>query len=142
MSKTYIDANAIIYYLTGKPENLAKQAACMVEGEVTVVVEVLNEVIYVLECAKSTDDEGRETKSYPTENLMDLLLELDGEVYYEPRDIILYALRMHREHPNLDMVDCELLARNVLHNDAVCTFDKRLKKRLLKPGGAGFQGSE
>ncbi|EFA22361.1 PIN domain-containing protein [Bifidobacterium gallicum] len=134
MSKRYIDANIALRYLTGEPHDLAEQAKAELEEPAVLSMEILNEIVYVLENAKTIEEDGSQHPRYAKQSVAELLIRFSQVVDYEPYDLMLYALRLHREQPNLDIADCELIARNHLKNDEVVTFDKRLQKRLLQVG--------
>lgn len=114
-----IDANVALRYLLWDNETQAKQAKQWIIEGACMYMEAVAEVVYVLQGVYKLSRAEIDTA---VENLLD-----DVHVYDE--EIMRAALRMYAMS-SLDFVDCTLVARNVLQQESVRTFDKQLAKNL------------
>ena len=117
-----VDANIVLRYLLNDTEEMAEEAAEILENEkVYIPTEVIAEIIYVLEKVYQVKNEEiavslRELFRYKNIEVA------DGKVVEE-------ALRVYSSR-KLDFVDTLLFAYKKVRNYHVYTFDKKLKKLL------------
>lgn len=114
-----IDANVIIRYLTGTPEDQAETARQVIDAGAFTTMEVIAEVVYVLQ---RRYDFSRETIAWAVKEAMVVIVMPDSNV-------LLYALELFSSHA-LDFVDCVLAARAVINHEDVFTFDKKLNSLI------------
>lgn len=135
MKRLWVDANVLLRFLTGDPEDMAEKAAGLMlraeQGEILLVVSPLTvaELVWVL-------------KSVYRHSLTDIagavvpLLSADG-VFVEEREIMVRALELARDK-NVDFVDAVLALQAARRDEAVCTFDltdfKKLPVSWTSPG--------
>jgi len=117
-----VDANIVLRYLLNDTEDLAEEAAKILENKkVYVPTEVIAEIVYVLE------------KVYQAKNdeIADSLRELFnyGNIDVDDSRVVEEALSVYSSR-KLDFVDTLLFAYKKVRNDEVYTFDKKLKKLL------------
>lgn len=127
MSRLRVDANVLLRFLTGEPEEMAERAARLIgraeSGEVLLVVTplVVAEMVWVL-------------KSFYRHALSDIarvlvpLLSADG-LEVEDREIMVRALELARDE-NVDFVDAVLALQAARADETVCTFDETDFRRL------------
>ena len=114
------DANMILRYLLRDNESMANQAKqYLIAGNVTVTIEVIAEVVYVLQGIY--DMERQEV----ADKAMRLLQLVDCRDY----DILPLAIRTYAEQ-NLDFVDCVLYAYHKVRGAEIATFDKKLLRLM------------
>ncbi len=117
-----VDANIVLRYLLNDTEDLAEEAAKILENKkVYVPTEVIAEIVYVLE------------KVYQAKNdeIADSLRELFnyGNIDVDDYRVVEEALNVYSSK-KLDFVDTLLFAYKKVRNAEVYTFDKKLKKLL------------
>ena len=116
-----LDANAILRYLLNDIEEQAETVEKAINNGAYTIPEVMAEVVYVLsgvyECERK--------------EIADTIRVLLDEIDISDKPVILLALDLFGS-TNLDYVDCILVARAVVLNENVLTFDKRLTKQILK----------
>jgi predicted nucleic-acid-binding protein len=122
-----VDANVLLRFLTGEPEDLAERAAGLMRsaeaGEVLLILSplVVAEIVWVL-------------KSFYRHSFWDIaevlvpLLSADG-IEVAEREILIGAIELARDH-NVDFVDAVLALEAVRDGETVCTFDAKDFKRL------------
>jgi predicted nucleic acid-binding protein len=122
-----LDANVVLRFLTGEPEELARPAAELMRraetGEFLLVLSplVVAEIVWVL-------------KSFYRHSYRDIagavvpLLSADG-VEVEEREILIRAIELARDK-NVDFADAVLALEAVRDGETVCTFDATDFKRL------------
>ncbi|MCX7781898.1 MAG: PIN domain-containing protein [Negativicutes bacterium] len=117
-----IDANVILRYLLDDVEELALQAAAVIDAQsVFVPTEVFAEVVYVLEKVYKIDR---------TELCCSLLKFLEHDhVITSNKSVIETALRQYSER-SLDFVDMLLYAYHKVEQYQVFTFDKKLERLI------------
>ena len=117
------DANMILRYLLNDSTEMAEKAEEYLNaGDVSVTVEVVAEVVYVLRGVYSLE------RGKIAETLRQFL-ELVG---CRDRDVLRLALDTYGAR-NLDFVDCVLYAYHKENGTKIATFDKKLL-RLLEEG--------
>ena len=114
-----IDANVALRYLLWDDEAQAKQAKQWIIEGACMYMESVAEVVYVLQGVYKLSRAEIDTA---VENLLD-------DVFVYDEEIMRAALRMYAMS-SLDFVDCTLVARNVLQQEPVRTFDKQLARNL------------
>ena len=116
-----LDANAILRYLLNDIEEQAETVEQAIKNGAYTIPEVMAEVVYVLsgvyECERK--------------EISDTIRVLLDEIDISDKPVILSALDLFGS-TNLDYVDCILVARAVVLNENVLTFDKKLTKQILK----------
>ena len=114
------DANMILRYLLNDHAEMAKAAQNYLdEAVVTVTIEVIAEVVYVLKGVYRMD----------RSEIANVIGEFLQMVECRDSEIVLLALETY-SHENLDFVDCVLYAYHRLDNLKVATFDKKLLRLL------------
>ena len=115
-----LDANMILRYLLNDDKDMADTAEKYLNaGDVTVTIEVIAEVVYVL---KGVYKMERKDIAQTISDFLNLVNCCDI-------DVLKFALNTYGEH-TLDFVDCVLLGYNMLRNIEIATFDKRLLKLI------------
>ena len=115
-----VDANVVLRYLLEDDENLAAQAAKIIDaGIFELPIEVLCEIVFVLE------------KVYKAARL-DIANQLSDFINNEDiniphRKAVLSGL-IHYSSGKLDFVDCLLAGYAGEENAEICSFDKALRK--------------
>lgn len=117
-----VDANVILRYLLDDVEEMALQAAAIIDAQtVFVPTEVLAEVVYVLEKVYKIDR---------TEICYSLLKFLEHDhVIMQNKSVVEIALRQYSER-SLDFVDMLLYAYHKVEQYQVFTFDKKLERLI------------
>ena len=117
------DTNMILRYLLKDNEEMKEKAkSYLIAGNVTVTLEVVAEVVYVLRKVYSME---RQIVSAMVKNFAEL-------VNCAESDVLLLAVDTYATK-NLDFVDCVLYAYNKIDGFEIATFDKKLL-RLLNDG--------
>ena len=117
--KCIIDANVILRYLLDDNEDMAEEAAQVIQKGARTLPEVIAEVVYVL--AKVYQASREDIATY--------IREILDEVELERRDILLLAVKIFSE-TRLDFVDCILIAYYQIDDSSIFTFDKNLNRHL------------
>ncbi|MEG0026997.1 MAG: PIN domain-containing protein [Raoultibacter sp.] len=118
---TVIDESVILRYILNDDKRHAKEAAELIAGgQVYSYPEIFARVAVVL----------RDIYRVPRSLISETLLMLLDDICVCEEDIVRYASRLFGSSM-LDYVDCLLVARNVLHNNKVLTYDKPLLKNML-----------
>lgn len=123
-----IDTNIVLRYILDDHPELSERARNIIDKEiVTVPIEVLCEVVFVLSSVYKVarKDISVELKGFLSETLC--------EVPY--RDAITRALEIFAER-SIDFVDCVLVGYKECEGAEVYTFDHKLKKLLVKTNPA------
>lgn len=101
---------------------MASEAEMLIKNhEVTVTIEVIAEVIYVL----------KGVYKIQKSEICDCLLAFLEEVETRDRDVLVKAIQTYAEY-NLDFVDCVLYAYHSVKRYEIRTFDKKLNKLLMQ----------
>jgi predicted nucleic-acid-binding protein len=117
-----LDANIILRYLIRDNEQMALYAKELIKNNaVTVTIEVIAEVVYVLNKVYQKDRAS-------IANVLVRFIGLDN-IICERDDIVTTALQTYTDN-NLDFVDCILYAYHKELGYEVCTFDKKLSKLI------------
>lgn len=115
-----LDANVILRYLLNDNQEMAERADHLIQTEdVSVTIEVMAEVIYVLKGVYKVD----------RERIADTLLEFLHLVMCENMEVLRLALETFKKN-NLDFVDCVLYSWHKIKNAEIATFDKKLLKLI------------
>ena len=121
-----LDANMILRYLLNDHPDMADTVERLLSREnVTVTIEVIAEVVYVLKRVYSLD---RKTIASSVQRFLNLVTPKDEDVLKE-------AVKTYGNQ-NLDFVDCVLYAYSLHGGYEIATFDEKLKK-LLKRTDSG-----
>jgi predicted nucleic-acid-binding protein len=127
MNRLWVDANVILRFLTGEPEDMASQVKQLMQrverGEVVLFISslILAEIIWVL-------------KSFYGHSMTDIaaallpLVAADG-IELESREFTVQAIELARDR-NVDFVDAFLAVQSAHSGETVCTFDESDFKRL------------
>ncbi len=134
MSRLWLDANVILRFLTGEPEEMHERSARLMaraeQGEVHIFVSplVLAEVIWVL-------------KSFYGNSMTEIadvigaLVSAQG-IEVDDRELVIRAVQLAQEE-NVDYIDAVLALQAAARDEQVCTFDrtdfKRLPVRWMEP---------
>jgi predicted nucleic acid-binding protein len=127
MTRLWVDANVLLRFLTGDPEDLAQRSARLMakaeQGQVTLFITplVLAEVIWVL----------KSFYRHPMADIADTILALVSSqgVEVEERDSLMQAVELARDR-NVDFVDAYLAVQAAKRGETICTFDEHDFKRL------------
>lgn len=143
MTRYWLDANVVLRFLTGDPEEMAREARGLFQraerGEVALFLPVLvvAEIVWVL---RSFYGYGPAA----IEETLSALLTASG-IDAENLDIVLDALHLAATR-NVDFVDAYLATRAAHDGSPVCTFDAtdfdRLPATWRRPGAVGAEDSE
>ena len=135
MTRLWLDANVVLRFLTGEPEDMAREAKGLMgraeRGEVTLVVAdlVMAEAVWVFRSFYGHSmDEIRDTLSAFT---------AAPGIEAERFEVVTEALDLAADK-NVDFVDAYLALRASRAGETVCTFDstdfKRLPGSWSRPG--------
>ncbi len=127
MTRLWVDANVVLRFLTGEPEEMAVQAARLMKraegGEFSLFISplVLAEIIWVLESFYR----------YSMGDIAEVILSLVAAegIEVEDREQTLQAVELARDR-NVDFVDAYLAVQAARQGEQVCTFDEADFKRL------------
>ena len=115
-----LDANMILRYLLNDNEEMNETAkAYLIAGNVSVTIEVMAEVVYVL----------RKVYGVEPQAIADMLIDFLELVECKDSDVLNLALKTYAVH-NLDFVDCVLFAYNKIGGFEIATFDKKLLRLI------------
>ncbi len=120
-STPIVDANVILRYLLNDHIEMSLQAKEMIEQGARTKPEIIAEVIYVL---KGVYQVTREDISSYIKMILHCIECTDS-------DIVEYAVDLLARF-KLDFIDCLLIAYNILYDDAIFSFDKKLNKKLAE----------
>lgn len=116
-----IDETVILRYLLEDDKKHFKDASnAIASGEAYTYPEIIARVAVAL----------RDVYRVPRSQIGYTLIKLLDDIYVVDEDIVRHASRLFGSSM-LDFVDCLLVARNVLHNEQILSFDKPLLKRTL-----------
>jgi len=139
--RLWLDANVVLRFLTGEPEDMAREAKELMgraeRGEVTLVVAdlVMAEAVWVL----------RSFYGHPMDEIRDTLSAFAAApgIEAEGREVVAQALDLAAGE-NVDFIDAYLALRASRSGEAVCTFDstdfKRLPGEWSRPGAVEVSG--
>jgi predicted nucleic-acid-binding protein len=117
-----VDANYILRYLLNDIDEQSQEAARIIEDEkVTVLYEVIAEVVYVLQKVYSVE------RTKIAEGVT-MILNYDNVTISSPK-VIKKALNEYSSS-KLDFVDCILFAYSYIHGEVIHTFDKKLNRLI------------
>ena len=112
------DTNMILRYLLDDNQEMADKAEQYLNaGIVSVTIEVIAEVVYVLKGVYSME----------RDKISDTIKGFLGIVNCREMDVLNLALNTYAER-NLDFVDCVLYGYHVAKGIEIATFDKKLIK--------------
>lgn len=135
MTRAWLDANVVLRFLTGDPEEMAREAKGLMaraeRGELTLFLTdlVVAETVWVL----------RSFYDHPMERIRDTLSAFVSApgIEVENLDVLLESLDLAADK-NVDFVDAYLASRAHRAQELVCTFDtsdfKRLPVSWSRPG--------
>ena len=114
------DTNMILRYLLNDHAEMAEKAEHHIAaGDVTVTLEVIAEVVYVLKGVYALE----------RDKIVDTLKRFMNLVGCRESDVLDLALDTFGER-NLDFVDCVLFAYHKLQGVKIATFDRKLLKLM------------
>jgi len=120
----YIDTNILVRVITGDLPEKATEAISAIQeagqNDYCILDAVLVEACFVLEF-----HDYKMTRS----DIADALLVLIDTPQIYVNDVTLQTVKLYRNHPNLDYVDCLLFISG--GKQGVYTFDQELQKELL-----------
>jgi len=119
-----IDANIILRFLLNDNPKLSDLATKIIEEHnVTILIEVLAEVVYVLHGLYKV----------PRQEITNIILELGNieNITFSERVIAECALKIFGSE-NMDFIDCVLLAFHLSYDEDVFTFDKKIRSKLSR----------
>ena len=115
-----LDANMILRYLPGDNQEMADKAEQYLnDGNVSVTIEVIAEVVYVLKGVYSME----------RDRIADTVQDFLELVSCPEMDVLNLALETYGER-NLDFVDCVLYGYHAIKDTEIATFDKKLLKLM------------
>ena len=115
-----LDANMILRYLLNDNADMAEKAEEYINaGDVSITIEVIAEVIYVLKGVYSLE----------RDKIVDTVKKFMELVYCQEKEVLGLALDTYSER-TLDFVDCVLYAYHKIKDIEIATFDKKLLKLL------------
>ena len=113
-----LDTNMILRYLLNDQQEMADKAEQYLSaGNVSVTIEVIAEVVYVLKGVYSAE----------RDQIADTIKGFLELVSCQEKDVLNLALDTYAER-NLDFVDCVLYGYHAVHGVEIATFDKKLLK--------------
>ena len=113
-----LDTNMILRYLLNDQQEMADKAEQYLSaGNVSVTIEVIAEVVYVLKGVYSAE----------RDQIADAIKGFLELVSCQEKDVLNLALDTYAER-NLDFVDCVLYGYHAVHGVEIATFDKKLLK--------------
>ena len=116
------DTNMILRYLLNDNQEMADKAEQYLDaGDVSVTIEVIAEVIYVLKGVYSLEQD----------KIVDTVKDFIELVSCQEREVLFLALETFKKC-NLDFVDCVLYAYHKLKNVEIATFDKKLLNMMFE----------
>ena len=116
------DANMILRYLLNDNLEMADKAEQYLDGgDISVTIEVIAEVVYVLKGVYSME----------RKIIVDTIKEFLELVGCQERDVLNIALDTYGEC-NLDFIDCVLYGYHTVKGIDIATFDKKLLKLIGK----------
>ncbi|MCP4660001.1 MAG: type II toxin-antitoxin system VapC family toxin [bacterium] len=136
MSRLWVDANVILRFLTGEPQEMYERSVRLMaraeRGEVKLVISpiIVAEVIWVLKSfyGNSMAEIAEVIVPFVSAPGLDL----------EDRETVIQAVELAREK-NVDFIDALLALQAGGQDEKVCTFDakdfKRLPVRWISPPG-------
>ena len=117
-----LDTNMILRYLLNDNQEMADKAEQYLnDGNVSVTISVIAEVVYVLKGVYSMD----------RDKIADTVKEFLELVGCQEMDVLKIALDTYAEH-KLDFVDCVLYGYHAAKGFDIATFDKKLSKLLVR----------
>lgn len=127
MKRLWLDANVILRFLTGEPEDMHERSVRLMakadRGEVRLFVPhiVAAEVVWVL----------KSFYNHPMAKIADVFVAFISApgVEVEDRDLLIQAMNLSRDK-NVDFIDAVLALQAAAQDEEVCTFDKTDFKRL------------
>jgi predicted nucleic-acid-binding protein len=122
MSKTIIDANAILRFILH--DNLEQADAAeekLKSSEASIPLEIIAEVIYVLQKVYKVK------RSLIAKNLKDLI-GIRKDLVFE-NDVALFAMNVYSS-TSLSFADCLLAGYFKIKNYGIFTFDKKLQRKI------------
>jgi predicted nucleic-acid-binding protein len=121
----YLDTNVLIRIITGDLPEKANQAINAIQAagqnDYCILDAVLVEACFVLEFYNY---------KMARSNIADAMLALIDTPQIYVSDVTLDTIKLYKNHPNLDYVDCLLFITGGKKN--VMTFDVELQKELLE----------
>ena len=122
-----LDANMILRYLLNDNQEMADRAEQYLNaGNVSVTIEVIAEVVYVLKGVYSME---RDIIAHAVEGFLKL-------VSCNEMNVLNLALDTYAER-SLDFVDCVLYGYHAVHSIEIATFDKKLLKMIANADDTG-----
>ena len=110
----------ILRYLLNDNQEMADKAEQYLnDGDVSVTIEVIAEVVYVLKGVYSME----------RDKIADTVKNFLGLVSCQEMDVLNLAVDTYAEH-NLDFVDCVLYGYHVVKDIEIASFDKKLLKLI------------
>ena len=115
-----LDTNMILRYLLNDNQKMANKAEHYLNaGNVSVTIEVIAEVVYVLKGVYSME----------RDKIADTVKEFLNLVSCQEIDVLNLALDTYAEY-NLDFVDCILYGYHTVKDIEIASFDKKLLKLI------------
>jgi uncharacterized protein len=133
--RAYVDANVLVCYLTGKPPDMAAEAAVLFAAVEHEQVELVVDTVTVAECVWVLTSYHRLPAAQVARVLGEMLSQ-DGIVSPD-REVLLLALAFYRDR-GVDFADALVAARMLSEGEAsVFTFDRHFARfpslRRLRP---------
>lgn len=116
-----IDANVILRYLLNDNKDMALKAKTVIEQGARTKPEIIAEVVYVL---KGVYQVPREDICRYIKMVLCLVKCTDSEA-------VEYAIDLFARF-KLDFIDCLLISYNILYDEVIVSFDKKLNKKLTE----------
>lgn len=116
---TLIDTNVVLRYLLNDIESQAETAEKIIKEGAFTLPEIIAEVVYVL------------VKVYeiPRAEIQSILIPFLNEINIDNKNVINSAVELFSS-TSFDFVDCILIARKLILNENIFTFDKKLSNKL------------
>lgn len=120
MKKILVDTNVLLRYLVDG-DGLLEQTAT--KGVVWLLDEIVIELVFALE----------EHYKQPRTKIFDWVVEILMKPNCESNRILLFsALAVYKDRKNLSIVDAYLAAFSKINKVEVVTYDRKLKRRMVK----------
>lgn len=117
-----IDANVILRYLLNDNKDMALKAKKVIDQGARTKPEIIAEVVYVLKGV---------VYQVPREDICSYIKIVLCFVECTDSEAVEYAIDLFARF-KLDFIDCLLLSYNILYDEEIFSFDKKLNKKLIE----------
>lgn len=140
--RAFVDANVLVCFLTGKPQDLADESALLYRAVEDGAVELVLDAITLAECVWVLGS----VHHLPAERIATVFVELLGQdgILSAEKDVLLLALSLYRDR-GVDFADAVVASRMLTQGEThVFSFDRRFDRftslTRLRPRDAAKPG--